>query len=255
MVSFKEVDLDLIERDALESRSYRRKTHIRWSNSLKTYCSELRRPAFLLKNVTRSHKIQSLLQSKISFWTRHIRLCLVAWSLTIATHSPLTTAHHIPLLLVARVDKCVASMSMKGTPSKSVTFNEAVLVKRVRHILSYTKEEIKACWYDDCELSAMIQSMKDDVKQLETRNKMYVYVPPPDLCTRGLEHRTASAAKIKSQRRQAARDTVLWEQLRQRSRGVTNLEHIAEAYALECRRSQDMARKMGTMDARNVAQH
>jgi hypothetical protein len=159
---------------------------------------------------------------------------------------------------VARIenvkDKCAACVNMKAAPSKSVSFNESVRMKRVRHISSYTKEEVEACWYDNFEMSAMIQSIKDGVKQLEARNQRCMDNRPSDLHTRGLEHRTASATKIRSQRRNAARDSVLREQLRQRGGGVTNLERIAEAYALECRHSQDMARKMGMMDAMNAAQ-
>jgi hypothetical protein len=105
---------------------------------------------------------------------------------------------------VARIedvkDKCAPSVHMKSAPIKSVSFNESVRMKRVRHISSYTKEEVEACWYDDFEMSAMIQSMKDEVKQLETRNRINMGARPSDLHTRGLEHRTASASKIRSQR-------------------------------------------------------
>ena len=130
-------------------------------------------------------------------------------------------------------------------PKKTVSFSTCVKVRTTIHINDYTHEEIKAAWYAKEETSMICQDISTTIQLMfngiDINEKYY--------CKRGLECLTLEGAKSKREKRRAAWDAVLNEQIDQQHHGVCDDGKIASIYMASASiQSHIHASKMGLAD-------
>jgi hypothetical protein len=101
----------------------------------------------------------------------------------------------------------------KTTTEKSVSFKLTAMARNTLHIINYTKEEVKACWYTREEendrrrhINLTVTAMEQDVDIFEEGD---------EYCIRGLEHKKPVLARLKYRSRRKALVAVYDEQIRQ----------------------------------------
>ena len=130
---------------------------------------------------------------------------------------------------------------------KSVTFCNAVKVRRALHLVDYTEAEIKATWYDDDELKVI----RNDIQWTAQRMMRGSKVSSADdayRCSRGLECQTTTETRRRFAKRAFSRAAVLEAQDYQRRKGYSNTEVIARVYQEVCKSSQCEAHTVGLSD-------
>ena len=132
------------------------------------------------------------------------------------------------------------------TPKKSVTFNEKVRAKKTIHFADYSDEEIRVCWYDDCDYRRIKNDVKFEASLLE--NDCLDDDDSSKYCSRGLSHLTTKGAKQRSANKRRGLALVLEEQNLQQEEGSNDPEYIAEIYASSTASCQAVARRVAEQD-------
>lgn len=122
-----------------------------------------------------------------------------------------------------------------SSSSNRVSFNECIMVTRIIHINDYTAEEIRACWYNDKEFSAIktqcISQMMRTTELLKQKNVVSIIEDQHESGdARGLEYFIESVAETRQKTSQMAIWAVLREQYLQREEGSFDPEFISEIY-------------------------
>jgi hypothetical protein len=101
----------------------------------------------------------------------------------------------------------------KTTTEKLVSFDPTAHVKNTLHIINYTEEEVKACWYTQEEDFGRRRHINQTVTAME--QDVDIFEEEDEYCRRGLEHKIPVLARLKYRSRRKALVAVYDEQLRQ----------------------------------------
>jgi hypothetical protein len=139
------------------------------------------------------------------------------------------------------------------TSKRKVQWARRVKVKEIRHLNDITDTERDALWmsFDD---HKMTKTMVKTTVMMMMRGER-IDDDDPDFCTRGLEFRTKTGSRIRSQYKMRARLAVLNEQDIQRDEGLVDPEFIAMASVEVSNECQEGARQRGERDAKAVVKY
>jgi len=112
------------------------------------------------------------------------------------------------------------------TRSQRVSFGAIVTIHEVLNRDDYTREELKASWFDRDDMHRMKENARSEAKLVDSN----LLVPSSDVSVRGLEHRTKEGMKQKRQNRMNAYTAVFIEIDCQQEDGFYDEDLIADAY-------------------------
>jgi hypothetical protein len=101
----------------------------------------------------------------------------------------------------------------KTTTGKSVSFKPMAHAKNTLHIINYTEEEVKACWYTREEENDRRRHADLTVKAIQ--QNVYLFEEEDEYCIRGLEQKIPVLARSMYRSRRRALIVVFDEQIRQ----------------------------------------
>jgi hypothetical protein len=133
----------------------------------------------------------------------------------------------------------LAKVGASSKKTKSVTFNDRVIVKKHIHHANFSVDEIQASWYSKAEEN----QIKEECRILVGANHAE---------SRGVETRTSDAGKRRNRVKVACWDAVMNEQDFQFDSGIVDEEAIAMVYRAISYKCQIAATMMGTLDAQAV---
>lgn len=133
---------------------------------------------------------------------------------------------------------------------RSVSFGNTVDVLVVQHLKDTTEEEIAAIWYDNSEFEAIKKGMVATIRLMMTKKPI-----GSDHCTRGLEFRTPTGAKLRKNNKLESLTAVWNEQVLQWQTGTSDAEAISRVYKETSKRCREMAQKAGAYDAKAVQKY
>ena len=117
--------------------------------------------------------------------------------------------------------------------------------KRCRHILDYSKKEIRACWYTDLEKKMLQSDMKYTIKMMEsskTVDRLRHSIDEINYTSVGLQCYTASDAKTRDERRKQEYGLVLGFFFNIENCSIRD-ELIASSYSQLSQSCKDLARE------------
>jgi hypothetical protein len=133
---------------------------------------------------------------------------------------------------------------------RSVTFSETVAVLEMQHLKDTTDAEIAATWYDNIECEEIKKGMVATIRLMMAKKPI-----GSDHCTRGLEFRTPTGAKLRKKNKLESLTAVWNEQVSQWKTGTSDAETISRVYMETSKHCREMARKAGAYDAKVVQKY
>jgi hypothetical protein len=133
---------------------------------------------------------------------------------------------------------------------RSVTFATTVAVLEVQHLKDTTNAEIAASWYDNSECEAIKKRMVATIRLMMAKKPI-----GSDQCTRGLEFRTPSGAKLRKKNKLESLTAVWNEQVSQWKTGTSDAEAISRVYIETSKHCGEKAQKAGAYDAKVVQKY
>lgn len=143
------------------------------------------------------------------------------------------------------IAKATVRFSDEMEQTLSVSFNPMVIIYEHIPFDDFTPEEIEASWFTSAEYKQIRESIKEDVKLMETGQLV-------ESRHRGLENRTKQGMRRKLYFRQKAYEAVFAEINYQYEEGILDEDTIAESYHFACRSTTAIGQKMARIDAREA---
>ena len=143
------------------------------------------------------------------------------------------------------IAKATVRFSDEMAQTLSVSFNPMVIIYEHMPIDEFTPEEIEASWFTPAEYKQIRESIKEDVKLIQTGQLVESH-------QRGLENRTKQGMRRKFYFRQKAYEAVFSEIDYQHEEGILDEDTIAESYHFACRSPTVIGLKMARIDAREA---
>jgi hypothetical protein len=136
----------------------------------------------------------------------------------------------------------------KTTTGKSVSFKPMAHAKNTLHIINYTEEEVKACWYTREEENDRRRHIKLTVAAIE--QDVDLFEEEDEYCIRGLEFRIPVLARSMYRSRRRALVVVFDEQIRQWQTDKDCAYLIAEKYQACAQKCRKDAHRRGLADGK-----
>lgn len=129
--------------------------------------------------------------------------------------------------------------------TRAVRFSRNIeVVHEIEHISEFSKEEVRACWYNRDDYSRIRSSNHQVIDLIEMRRPL-----PEDQCKTGLETMTPYENFLCQQRIREAISAVLAEQDDQLYEGHRDPEYMALQYSAQSSHCKEAARVMGQQHA------
>jgi hypothetical protein len=145
-------------------------------------------------------------------------------------------------------DDFFSSVDENKTSSKlSVSFNGSITVVECLHRNDYSKKESKATWYSPKEMEKNQESYRKAIRQMASGKNN-----TKEMCTRGLEQRTAIGAKKRHRNKNIGWNAVEQEQIHQWENGFADAEPVADVYIAATQDCVKAAVNLGNEDRKVV---